>query len=72
MTIRVPLSILESLSTEILKAKSCGSNIAFHTGQRRILALAYWTVADPGFPIRGGGRQSPKWGQQPIIWPNFS
>ena len=28
-------------------------------------------VADQGFFSRGGGSQLPRWGRQPIIWPNF-
>ena len=29
------------------------------------------SVADPGFPIRGGGRQALSLGQKPIIWQDF-
>ena len=36
-----------------------------------VVCVTGYTVADPGFPRRGGGRQRPRWGRQPTILPNF-
>ena len=38
-----------------------------------ILNITKWRIQDfPGLGGRGGLRQSPRLGCQPIIWPNFS